>query len=190
MRNASFQPLYAESLSSMENFDRLPRTLQSTLMSQRQTTGKLGMNLLKATLERRQFTPTAPGQYHSPSSLVSSQSSGNTFNSQAFFGGFNAEQNVSPESEGASPLEQLRRRFYARPSGESYYSGRQATRTEVALQRQLEVVRSKRSGVKLLRAYRIGELPDVVMKHADFLKMISAMTKVSCSVVAHVNHEQ
>ncbi|CAG7836287.1 unnamed protein product [Allacma fusca] len=180
MRHSTFQPLYAESLSSSQNFPHLPQTFKIAVLSQLQTTGKFGMNLLRATLDNKlQYTPTAPGIQSNASQ--ESMEVGNSFSSQGFYQGFNESDNLENDTGSVGSggaLAHLRKRFYERPSTQNnFYAIREIERQEAAVERQVDAIRTKRSGVKLMRSYRIGELPDIMMKNSDFLTALSSLTK-------------
>lgn len=187
LQNSSFQPMFAESLSSVQNFGTLPRAIQSSLVGQRMSVGKFGMNVLRATLANLQFTPTqqASGDSMEDFRMEVDQESFHfdSANSRPLpnFRNDSSKLGSSPEEEGtsdsiSSPILKLRKKFYAQKDSVFY-----ATRNlEVIVERKQEakdLERSRVSGVKTVRSYRIGELPDILIRHSDVLNTLVKLAK-------------
>lgn len=170
MRNSNFHRLFAETYSSDKSLSSvLPTFLHPS--SQRQ------VNMIRATMKQLQFSPTAPNQMSSQSSMVGFGSAGYSqmlsLNSPIDMGSYD---DSSESSTIKDPLARLRRKFYASPD-HVYYAGREIEKQETEAAANVEEIRSMRGNVKLARSYRIGELPDIVMKHNDILFTISALAK-------------
>lgn len=193
LRHSSFQPLFSESLSTSKNFSALPRTLQSSLLSQRRTVGKYGMNMLRATMANLQFTPTQQQEFddtveerrmeideydhfnfdsiYDPIMRPATTSTGSGGNNSV---PTSTGSGVSESSR--NPILKLRRKFYTRKDT-TYYAARVvetiAEKQEVA--RELKM--SRQAGVKTVRSYRIGELPDIIISHSDILNTLLKLTR-------------
>jgi hypothetical protein len=184
MRHASFQPLFAESLSSSQNFSTLPKAIQSTVLSQRQNVGKFGVNLLRATLSVLEFTPTQnDGSAGSGDMIMGMNEDQDEFQ----FLRSNSEDSSTPNSGSApsssqtDPLAILRKRFYQRPEA-TFFAKRELDRQATKFASTVENVRRNRSNVKLSRSYRVGDLPDILIKHGDLLKTLSTLGKLDKAI--------
>ncbi|ODN03733.1 DNA-dependent protein kinase catalytic subunit [Orchesella cincta] len=176
LRHSSFQPLFAESLSTAQNFSILPRAIQSSVLSQKRSVGKFGMNVLRATLANLQFTPTQKGG-NDPESLMVVDDSVAYPNFDFSMPVSNSESNTNEENNvPENPILKLRKKFYASKDSAFYATKTTEKRVDrVEAARDLE--RSRISGVKTVRSYRIGELPDILIHHSDLLNTLLKLTK-------------
>jgi len=184
MRHASFQPMFAESLSSSQNFATLPKAIQSTILSQRQNIGAFGVNLLRATLSVLEFTPTHNQQVGSRGdSIETSMMIGDSMSENEFqflqqrdslpLSNTDSGQTSQTSSNPQDPLAGLRKRFYTRtPSSTGYFAAREMEKQSSKFNMVVEKVRSARNNVKLTRSYRVGDLPDIAIKHSDLLNTL------------------
>ena len=167
MRDSTFQPLFCESLSSSQDFQKFPERLKQAVLSQRQGTGTIGMNLLKNTLTKIQrFTATqrASGSVNDSMDMDSSFPS-NTFDSESHYSDFphfQTTQELTSEGakgsqgqgeESSNILTQLRKRFYGQPSQGvvNYYAVRTTEKYEANVEKDIEKHRKRKGEIKLSR---------------------------------------
>lgn len=183
LRHSTFQPLFAESLSSVQNFSTLPRAMQSSLFSQRRSVGKFGMNVLRATLANLNFTPTQ--QQMSDDSMEVQRM-------EVDYNSFEFEKSKSASSNGSSsnaadnqrespsslenPILKLRKKFYDRKDA-TFYEQRVSEKRTEKVEQVRDLQRSRVSGVKTVRSYRIGELPDILIANSDLLNTLLKLAK-------------
>ncbi|CAL8086577.1 unnamed protein product [Orchesella dallaii] len=178
LRHSSFQPLFAESLSTAQNFSNLPLTIQSSVLSQKRSVGKYGMNVLRATLANLQFTPTQRGNESESLMEVDENISYQNFNFSMPNSSTSSDSQIPNEDIKVleNPILKLRRKFYTTKDSTFYATKTSEKRVErFVAARDLE--RSRISGVKTVRSYRIGELPDILIQHSDLLNTLLKLTK-------------
>ncbi len=183
LRHSTFQPLFAESLSSVQNFSTLPRAIQSSLFSQRRSVGKFGMNVLRATLANLAFTPTQQQMSGDSMEVQRMEVDYESFefeNSKSASGNGSSNNASDNQRESPSSLEypilKLRKKFYARKDA-SFYEHKVSEKRTEKVEEVRDLQRSRVSGVKTVRSYRIGELPDILISNSDLLNTLLKLAK-------------
>ncbi|XP_021944654.2 DNA-dependent protein kinase catalytic subunit isoform X3 [Folsomia candida] len=165
-KQASFLPLFAESISS-QPLSTIPQALQASVMRQ----GHHGVNLLRASLSlcQQQFTQTL-GVDSSNKTNMATWSNPLSKSITSLEDEEQTQKQANAHTEKTdNELSQLRKRFYVRPAeSAAFFAARQVGQREMKMNVTLDKLKSKQS-MKVTRSYRIGEIPDIMIKYADML---------------------